>query len=282
MEVRPFALTKASIREELMTGLEKDKRVSSENIEDIYPCTPFQEAVFALSLKSREGAFLAQDISCLPVGIDIVRLKSAWESVVAANPIMRTIIYQTVEGDLFQAVLKESINWKELEGLDSYVHDEKARQITVGQSLTHFAIVTEKKLGHVYFVWTVYHALYDGCTIGLILDQVEMKYFGKEGQSLLHFNSYTGFLLQTSKEVAQSFWRENLRGILSSQFPSRATLLEPRPNASNELTIASFRNEIPGVTTPTLIRTALAILISRHTSSRDVCFGEDSSGRTPW
>ncbi|PQE14301.1 non-ribosomal peptide synthetase protein [Rutstroemia sp. NJR-2017a BBW] len=279
MEVRPFALTKAPIRDELMAGLEKDGRGNPETIEDIYPCTPFQEAVLALSLKSREGAFLAQDISYLPAGIDMVRFKSAWESVVTANPIMRTIICQTEAGDLFQVVLKKSIDWKELEGLDSYVHDEKAHQITVGQSLTHFAIVTEKKLGKVYFVWTVHHALYDGFTIALILDQVETKYFGKEGQSLLNFNSYAGFLQQTSKEMSQSFWRENLAGISSSQFPSRATVLEPQPDASNELIIAGFRNEIPGITTPTLIRTALAILISRHTSSRDVCFGEVSSGR---
>ncbi|CZT05102.1 uncharacterized protein RCO7_12008 [Rhynchosporium graminicola] len=279
MEVRPFALTKAFIRDELMADLEKDGRGNLEIIEDIYPCTPFQEAVFALSLKSREGTFLAQDISCLPAGIDMVRFKSSWESVVAANPIMRTIICQSEAGDLFQVVLKKAIDWKEMEGLDSYVHNEKSHQITDGQNLNHFAIVTEEKLGRVYFVWTVHHALYDGFTIGLILNQVEAKYFGEEVQSLLNFNLYAGFLQRTSRDMSQSFWRENLAGISSSQFPSRATVLEPQPNVSSTLTIAGLRNQIPEITTPTLIRTALAILISRHTSSRDICFGEVSSGR---
>ncbi|KAF2422733.1 acetyl-CoA synthetase-like protein [Tothia fuscella] len=278
-KIYPFALTEADICEELIGSLEGNGLGGPNIVQDIYPCTPFQEAVFVLSQKSRAGKFLAKDISRLSSDIDITQFKSAWESIVAATPILRTVIWQTKAGDLFQLVLNKSIDWKETDCLDSYLDDRKFRQVQAGEDLIHFAIIRDRNSGHVYFVWTIHHTLYDGWTIGLILDQVERAYIGKKAQALFNFSHYAQFLQQTSKDTAQSFWQENLCGSSSSQFPSQTKLSEPRPNASIKLTITDFRNEIPGITTATLIRTALAIVLSRYTNSNDICFGEVSSGR---
>ncbi|CAG8936698.1 unnamed protein product [Penicillium salamii] len=67
------------------------------SIEDIYPCTPLQESMFASSLR-HPGMYTGNIWFRIPRGVDTSRLKHAWKSVAANNPILRTRIIHTSHG----------------------------------------------------------------------------------------------------------------------------------------------------------------------------------------
>ena len=106
--VAPFALLQephdvTSVRNEAATACE----VEADDIEDVFPCTPLQEGLLALTAKHSEDYIARYAFRLLPT-IDVQRLRSAWIRVVAANPILRTRIIDIPTRGLVQVVTKHS------------------------------------------------------------------------------------------------------------------------------------------------------------------------------
>ena len=68
---------------------------STAEIEDIYPCTPLQEGMMALSIAGTQAKYATQAVFRLPHAIDIGRLKDAWDTVIQSSPVLRTRIIQS-------------------------------------------------------------------------------------------------------------------------------------------------------------------------------------------
>ena len=80
-------------------------RVSLEAVEDIYPCTPFQEGLVAS--QARSGiSYTGRSILTIHRGIDIPRLEHAIERTVRRHPALRTRIVDLDSHGLTQVVLK--------------------------------------------------------------------------------------------------------------------------------------------------------------------------------
>jgi hypothetical protein len=85
----------------LMASWEEDKKqdlimqaasacgTNPEEVEDILPCTPMQEALLSLSSK-QDGTYIASIVLRLPPTIDLERLRNAVQSVIQAHQILRT------------------------------------------------------------------------------------------------------------------------------------------------------------------------------------------------
>jgi len=80
-------------------------------IEDLYPCTPLQEGLMALTAK-RPGAYTFATEYELPSHINIESFKRAWDEVSEANPILRTRIIQAGSGSMYQAVICGVLPWE--------------------------------------------------------------------------------------------------------------------------------------------------------------------------
>lgn len=80
------------------------------DVEDVYSCSPIQEGLMALSLRF-PGAYVAQRVYGLALGVDLERFRSAWEITVKNNSILRTRIIDGDEGVLgsLQVVCRESL-----------------------------------------------------------------------------------------------------------------------------------------------------------------------------
>ncbi|QSZ30080.1 hypothetical protein DSL72_004600 [Monilinia vaccinii-corymbosi] len=249
------------------------------SIENIYPCTPTQESLFTYALKSTE-VYVAQRVACIPSHIDLDVWKKAWESVVAAIPILRTRVVQLQEPGLQQVILNEGICWRSSTDLAQYLESDRNERMDLGHSLARYAIVNQPDDDKRYMVWTIHHVVYDGWSEPLLLKAVSNVLQGQNVEMQAYMSDFVKYVRDTDEVAMQEFWRHELEDAVGPQFPrlpSRDYL--PTPDANLEINIALDRSTKSPFTMATLIRGAWALVASQYTGSDDVVFGETLAGR---
>lgn len=264
----PFSLLEAAVQDDVLRLAQEQCSVQRSQIEDIYPCTPLQESMFASSLQ-HPGMYTGNIVFRIPLGVDTSRLKRAWKDTAYNNPILRTCIIQTSHG-FFQVVV-DTFAWREHTGpilkapgftelvgqpLVQYLHKEKDREL----------------------ILTSHHAVSDDWTLRLVRQQVEAAYHGHllEKQHFHPFIQYTQDL-----QGVEEFWATQLSELDATVFPELPAN-NYRPSATQ-----SLQHQIEGLcvdkqtphTLPTYIYLAWALLIAHYTDSPDVVYGATLSGR---
>ncbi|KAE9970168.1 Nonribosomal Peptide Synthase (NRPS) [Venturia inaequalis] len=255
-------------------------------VSDLYPCTQFQQGIMALSLNNI-GTYVAQHVFELSKAVTDNKDKfcAAWEAVVAATPILRTKIVQTDTCGLLQAVFEERISWEHHDDLESFLKKDKANPFGLGTQLSRYAIVTSSPVKS-YFVWTMHHACYDGWSLRLTLQDVELQYKSMMSAKRqvpgvrLPFNRFVKSLQNLDEHEAEKFWQADLGHGEPSSFPSTTSGYSPQPSSTFEHTIAFKRKPQSGLRPSSLIRAAWAMTISTYANTDDVVFGATLSGRT--
>lgn len=259
--------------------------IEREQIEDIYPCTSLQEGLMTISTTTHPGTYLSQMIFRLPPNMDLTTFQKAWEQIVATHGILRTrIIYTPLHGSL-QVVIRdtvgENVNWQSGQNLESYLRIDRDIQIKHGGILARYGITRDS--GGQHFVWTLHHALYDGWTIRMILQQVEQIFLTGSIPKSVPFSKFIGYLtrMETESSASAQFWGAQLSGNKPSYFPQAASIThQPRPDRKQHHSMIFSRSSSSGITLSSLLRAAWAILLSRYCASNDIIFGAPLSGRT--
>ena len=248
-------------------------------VEDVYPCSPLQEGLMSLTSK-RAGGYIMQNVLELGDNINEGDFKAAWEQVVRSTAALRTRIVQQSKHGLLQAVLAENIKWVQAERLDTYLTQDKAASMTLGEPLARYALVEDKNTHKSWFVWTIHHAVYDGWTLPRIVDAVVKAYRGIQVEEQPGFRAFIKYLGQQDQDAATAYWEAALADCEATVFPSLPTdVQQPVADAKIEHDCSALPEVMSDTTTSTLIRAALAIVISCYTSSDDVVFGTTVTGR---
>ena len=276
IEITPFSLI--GEMENVLNLKTKLSHCAPEVVEDVYPCTPLQEGLMALTIRDPK-AYVAQFVFKLPNSVDITRFQAAWDLVVEKTAILRTRIVQSEKGRLYQVVTQETPMWRKHFSLDIYLKEDAQLSVTLGGSLSRYAIVSERDQPH-YFVWTIHHSIYDGWSFPLMIELVSSVYESGLPPIVRPFNNYIKYLLESDTTVSDKFWRDGLAGVTQPTFPSIAS----RDHASpiNKLLQVSFPilpKTGSSVTMATVIRTAWALIVSRYSDSDDIVFGAMTMGR---
>ncbi|KAK2823846.1 NRPS, partial [Arthroderma sp. PD_2] len=252
--------------------------VPISQIQDIYPATALQAGLLALSLKQR-GAYQGYFPVRLPSNFDLDSLKRAWESTVKANVILRTRLVQDADGQLYQAVLDAEVEWPEVAELDEYIKLGAPLSISLGGPLAKTAIAQNSKQGEWYLVVTLHHALYDGWSIPLLIQDLQTAYLG-EVLSPRPFNGFVDYICRTDDVASSEFWRSEFGDLSCGQFP-------PLPSASYVPSVDSFLEHTLAVgelssdfTISTMVRLAWATVVSSYSGSDEVVFGTTVAGRS--
>ncbi len=246
----------------------------ADEVEDMYPCTPLQEGLMALTVKT-PGAYTVAFEYELPVRVDIQRFQRAWDEVVKANPILRTRIIQARSGLMFQVVTRGALSWK------SFHHrpDKKEWQDwKLGEQLVRLYISHDKSRTEPNrFILVLHHAVTDGWAIPLLWKQAEAAYRGVN-LSLRPFNGFIEYILRTSQHN-EAFWRHQFADLEAAIFPPVPSLeYIATPTVKRKCAIATHSNA--GVfTISNKMKLAWAILLSSYTKSLDVVFGTIVTGR---
>ncbi|OQD71346.1 hypothetical protein PENPOL_c001G09802 [Penicillium polonicum] len=271
---RPFDILPVTVKDSVLETAAQHCSVDLAQIEDIYPCTPLQEGITFLSMK-HPGAFMGSFTYVLAPDIDISRFRSAWQAVLRANSILRSRIVQA--DALLQVVVREKEVWDIVEDIGEYVASVSQQGFSLGEPLLHLAQTRPIPGRNVKFGFVIHHALYDGWSLSLVLDQVERAYRDQtlSGSS---FRSFVDHVLTTHSTETQDFWRSQLQNFDGHIFPTLPTTdTDPVVNSTVQGIVPI--QKVPGFTTANVIQLAWALTLVDYTGSEDTIYGLTVSGR---
>ena len=258
--------------------------VSPQNIEDLYPCTPLQEGLLALTMK-RQGAYIGRNVMKLSPSVDVDRFKGAWEEVVSRTPILRTRIINLPGQGLVQAAIRGMACWTEAKDLDDYLEKEQEPPIGLGSPLMRCGMFLDgnsqdKSNRSFYFALTMHHSIYDGVTTSLLIETLESLYNGKIPLRLWPFQSFVRYISNQDQEVEDTFWRNQFESLEAPQFPTLPSVAF-QPTAASAIThiVDKVVWRVDDFTPSTVVRAAWSIVCSQYTGVPDVVFGTIGMGR---
>ena len=276
----PFSMLRNST-EILKECVEQGICSSQEDISDVYPCAPLQEAVIASS-SAQPGAYVLRQTALLPKTTDVARLQAAWNTVVAAHPILRTKIMLSKDEGSLQVVLKDLTIWQTYQSPAEHEEFEKSHPMSYQSPLLRVGLVPDANGKQSNFVMSIHHAIYDAVTFDMIIVQVFRTYdeSGYQIPSALPFSAFVRALLAIDKSAARHFWQKQLNGTPTGQMvQADLDLAKPRVERKMHGTAPIESTRVASVTLATQIRAAWALTTSCFCGSSDVVFGATSAGR---
>ncbi|KAJ5304325.1 tRNA (adenine(58)-N(1))-methyltransferase catalytic subunit trm61 [Penicillium atrosanguineum] len=278
-EIPPLSLLGSiELADEAMKAAVAICGISSDMIEDIYPTTPMQEGLFALSSKQK-GAFMKQDIFELPSNLDIGKFCRAWSSTIQQFPVLRTRFFMTDSLRVLQVVVSESPSCQDVSDLHSYLEQDLKKPMLWGEPLFRYAIsMTPGRKPHL--VLTMHHALFDGWALGLIFDRVKQNFDENPVLTGTSFNCFVKYVQEVDRERMNHFWTEQLDNASAIVFPALpAANYQPTPNDTFERNIDFKRSAGSPITASTLVQAAWSLTVAAYADSKDITFGSTVFGR---
>ncbi|KAH7381084.1 hypothetical protein BKA64DRAFT_685650 [Cadophora sp. MPI-SDFR-AT-0126] len=258
--------------------------VADARIEDIYPCTPLQEGLLALSQDAR-GSYVAQMVYELPSDIDLPQLESAWTSVLEDWPILRTRFFQWYTADgisrSMQAVVRKSrTRWLRSRSLSNYLKLDKRDRMQLGDNMLRLAAFQDEGDEKYYLVMTAHHAIYDGWMLGLLFTALRRAYLNLPKVGTTPYNVFINYLATRDHERSQIFWQNYVSDASRPSWPELPSLdFRPRSTSVCKKTVAFPHGGHQNFTPTTLIRSAFGILIGAYSHIDDVVFASSVYGR---
>ncbi|TIC90013.1 Nonribosomal peptide synthetase 12 [Colletotrichum higginsianum] len=276
--------------------------VAASCIQDIYPATPLQKALFTLGSihnNAYKGVFVF-DISAA-TKIDVVQ--RAWAALKAATPIIRTRLFR-FRSNIWQAVVQNDGSTCTViasDSLEKYLEEQRnvLREMTFGSELFSANIVavdsSQGPQQH-HLVINVHHALYDGWSIGIIIKEFERSCSDSAclSRSFSEKNAYSRFvnyIVQVDSASSRDFWREYLGDPhstfatfpdIKSRPPFQLDMNQRHQGALTDST-AEISSSLPekesSFTLSAVMYAAWSQLAAAYSSSDDVIFGVTSHGR---
>uniref|UniRef100_A0A8H7N5A7 Carrier domain-containing protein n=1 Tax=Bionectria ochroleuca TaxID=29856 RepID=A0A8H7N5A7_BIOOC len=251
--------------------------IKKEDIEDLLPCTPLQEGLLALTVKTSDR-YIGRNILKLAQSIDPGLFRKAWEKVISMIPILRTSIIDLPEHGLVQAILRSQNSWVEAASYDEYLAKESERPMSLGAPLMRCCLFAVD--GSWYFLLTLHHSIYDGWAVPLFMEFLEGFYHGIQPLSQIPFQSFVKYIRHKDRRADAEFWKGQFEDLEAPQFPAiPSSNYQPQTDSTHVHIVERISRRIDDITPSTVIRTAFAILCAQYTNSPDVVFGTVVDGR---
>jgi ferricrocin synthase len=222
---------------------------------------------------------------------NIDKLRKAWTQVINSTGILRTCFCETSDG-YAQVVLKDSdFQWKELvvrdKDIQATISSELDKQIHNNRTLhkVPLYLLYLKTPDRTILVLNIFHALYDGNSLPLILNDVRRAYHGVFQTRPHQFADVVGHLLSVDTSKARKFWEQALSGSKPTNFPEFPDASTQNPDHMAQLRSNVSMERIETIckklncTTQAVFQVAWASVLSTYLGSRPV-FGIVVSGRS--
>ncbi|GFG16853.1 nonribosomal peptide synthetase 12 [Aspergillus udagawae] len=263
--------------------------VRTDNIEDIYVCSPVQRGM--LLSQAKDGGLYNVRVTwkieqATSATAGLRRIGDAWQQVVNRHAALRTIVVETgsSESYLVQVVLKsvtpDIVHSESPPGSDHHHRHPWPK----GRPLHRMTLVKENEafLCHI----CINHAMVDATTMDILYRDFELAYHGKlPAHPAPPFRDIISYLRQHPPEEARSYWTAYLSGVLPCHFP-RLDFTKQRSDREHIARIhLSARDKLDAfcrtrnVSTWSVICLAWTLVLRSFTYSDDVCFGYVKSAR---
>ncbi|KAH6871614.1 hypothetical protein B0T10DRAFT_590815, partial [Thelonectria olida] len=264
-----------------------------DEIEDVYPCTKMQEALFLGSIR-RPGSYhmrffykINSKSGTLP---EVDQLKAAWATVVARHPSLRTIYVDDLVSDAIyhSIVLKKTpieVDVHKIpftspeEALDRFTHSPV---VPFQANSPHHRLVLLSQHGKVpYMMLEISHVIMDGSSQAIFLGEFVKACSGTPLPP--RGPAYRDVVVYQRKNTTQAnvdYWASYMKDCQPCLFPVTGADTTPLDFSKMRRDIIFDRgadliarcNE-KHITIACAIRAAWAMVLRAYTSSQDVCFG---------
>ncbi len=284
------------------------EKLDKKNTAAVTALTPLQEGMLFHYRQAPRGEIYFEQLSLRIAGnIDVEIFREAWNFVIAANEMLRTVFrWQDVTNPV-QVTLKEhrlDFTYNDYskipgENRQALLEQLKRADRKKGFDLTGVPFrVTLCKLGNDIYemITSSHHILFDGWSNGIILkellsaynDLVEKKLPKKPAKTA--FSTYVKWLQQRDFDGQAKFWQGYLAGfdkqmLLPIKAGKRdAGFIPGKYSASPGKDLGAMLGNMTGeykLPFSAIIYGAWGILLQKYSNSRDVVFGVTVAGRSP-
>lgn len=224
-----------------------DLKLIVDEVEALAPCTPLQEGIISRSLSSEIPLYFEGFCFELSPDTKVDQLKHAWIRVMVSTQVLRTRFYPTVDGHA-QIVCKNMLlPWcEEHFSTEQELHSYESRQYIAwctenrefGGRMYEILILHSgsKRLMYLH----IFHALYDGISLPLILQNVMLEYSQAPGITYgPPFIETLAFGPVCEMDGAKEFWVQRLGGLTYRSLKS-STESSSRETSSATLEISQL------------------------------------------
>jgi aryl carrier-like protein/NRPS condensation-like uncharacterized protein len=191
--------------------------VESRDIEMITPCTPLQEGIIARSLESEHGLYYNAFYLNIHGSTAIENLKSAWHRAYSRIQILRTVFANTDDGYMQVVLRRRELPWAECSVSDDKSVANRLVELKMAwwrsnRDIIHrpFELQVVTASGRTTLAIHIFHALYDGISIDLLLKSVWEIFNEREMDVGPDFHSILPYGPLRLVKGAQEFWRTHL------------------------------------------------------------------------
>ncbi|KAK2062054.1 amino acid adenylation [Colletotrichum caudatum] len=281
---KPFELMSAAELDSVVDHVLPLYGIRKEEVEDIYPCTPLQEGLMAVTARNF-GAYISSDAMEI-LEIELPLMREAWKAAFKRFELLRTRIILSHEYGSFQVVVQQEPIWHEATDAQSFLRLVQELH-GYGKPMVHHAVVPTPKAGVVQVIFSSHHSVYDGWSLGLLRQFVEKHLTGGPAESdalqTVPFKLFISHLVDQDLTEARSYWREKMIGLEALPFPRppHDPKHQPLATAVLEQAVSLPKPQTHGfsATIATIVRAACSLTISHYTASSDTIFGAIVTGR---
>ena len=276
--------------------------VAPADIEDIYPLSPMQEGMLFHTLSDNGSSLYVNQISLPVSGLDVERLRKAWEFVIERQAILRTSFHwhdglakplQIVQRHA--ALDLQVVDWRGREVSEADIAERAAEDRARGFELTRAplqrVLLIRSTDDQYQMVWTSHHILMDGWSSSRLFGEV-IQHYGKgevRGENG-RYRDFIAWLQAQDQDARELFWKARLAPVneataLSQAIHPRHVSEETGHNAlyshwdvAQTGRLLQFCRDLR-ITPNTLIQGAWLLLLQRYTGQNTVTFGATVSGR---
>ncbi|WP_269856945.1 non-ribosomal peptide synthetase [Streptomyces sp. RPT161] len=282
---------------------------TGRDVVDLYPLTPTQTGMVVHGMDEPGQRLYVEQITFVVDGVRDTRLlAAAWQHVVDRTPVLRTAVVLHGVPVPLQAVHRTATlpvtehDWSTLPlgereaELERLLAADRARGLALDSApLLRVALV---RLGPdaVRVVWTFHHVLLDGWSVFHVLSDVMACHAalarGDEPRlpERRPFADYAAWLASRNTARAVEHWKRALAGMTAptalpyDRRPAQGavarsgTWLSQRLDAAETARLTEFARR-HRLTLNTVVQGVWALLLSRWSGEREVCFGTTVSGR---
>lgn len=268
---------------ELIRGTQKEREeqlqycatslgLSVDLIQDIYPCTPLQEAMLAASALSPNAYVMVQKWDLGPFA-NISKLEHAWRRTIQRLDILRTAFVSTPRLGTLQVVTKPAVNLA--------VFQKQGEESGNGKELSMLRL--EPVEGNYFrLIWRAHHALFDQWTLMMVIDAVQREYRGEAHHDHTQFKSFIRYLTESSSKHSTdshgAYWNHYLKGVIPTPFPNKPSAATVS-SQHGRVTLKTSMQAAHSVTAAIIARAAWSLVLSQYTNTDTVVFGTTLSGR---
>ncbi|KAJ3258017.1 hypothetical protein HK103_004151 [Boothiomyces macroporosus] len=255
---------------------------SDPPIIETYPATPMQASIYLKTLVE-PNAYCFQISWKITTPIDPTKLEDALYQAIKAHPALRTRFFLTDKG-VYQVVQKPFRHSIAIEkDLDLYLKKKAKKGFLLTEHCYFKMVLIEKQGKHTDLVFSIHHVLYDGWSLGRLLNEMFACMDGQELKTSASIKGLPQYIL-SNKSESQKYFNHYLKDVKMSSFnQSMYDYSKTVKKISKEFAIpiskvnkaASMLN----ITSAMIFKAVWGIVLASFTGKNQVLFGNMFSGR---